>query len=135
MELSITTPALLFPAISLLLLAYTNRYIAIASLVRKLIDDYKAGTFDRKKLVLQIFNLRKRLNYIRYMQGFGVFSFLLCIMSMYSVYNSWTHMANLFFAISLIALLVSILFSMIEIFKSTTALEIMLSEIEGLDQE
>lgn len=135
MELSITTPALLFPAISLLLLAYTNRYIAIASLVRKLIDDYKAGTFDRKKLVMQISNLRKRLNYIRYMQGFGVFSFLLCIMSMYSVYNEWNDMANLLFAVSLIALLISILFSMIEIFKSTTALEIMLSEIEGLDKE
>ena len=135
MELSITTPALLFPAISLLLLAYTNRYIAIASLVRKLIDDYKAGTFDRKKLVMQISNLRKRLNYIRYMQGFGVFSFLLCIMSMYSVYNAWSYLANLLFAVSLIALLISILFSMIEIFKSTTALEIMLSEIEGLDNE
>lgn len=133
-EISITTPALLFPAISLLLLAYTNRFLAIASLVRKLFDDYNRVT-NKEKLILQIRNLRTRLNYIRYMQGFGVFSFLLCVACMYSIYNAWTEIANVLFAISLVSLLVSLIFSLIEIFLSTSALEVLLSEVEGISEQ
>ena len=133
-EISITTPALLFPAISLLLLAYTNRFLAIASLVRKLFDDYNRVT-NKEKLILQIRNLRTRLNYIRYMQGFGVFSFLLCVACMYSIYNAWTEIANVLFAISLVSLLVSLIFSLIEIFLSTSALEVLLSEVEGFSEQ
>jgi len=131
MEISITTPALLFPAISLLLLAYTNRFLAIASLVRKLFDEY-IHFKNKKNLLLQIKSLRKRLNYIRFMQASGVFSFLLCVACMYCIYNSWTTFANTLFAISLIALLVSLVFSLIEIFQSTNALEVLLSEVEDL---
>jgi ABC-type glycerol-3-phosphate transport system permease component len=131
MEISITTPALLFPAISLLLLAYTNRFLAIASLVRKLFDEY-IHFKNKKNLLVQIKSLRKRLNYIRFMQASGVFSFLLCVACMYSIYNSWTTLANTLFATSLIALLVSLVFSLIEIFQSTNALEVLLSEVEDL---
>jgi hypothetical protein len=131
MEISITTPALLFPAISLLLLAYTNRFLAIASLVRKLFDEY-IHFKNKKNLLIQIKSLRKRLNYIRFMQASGVFSFLLCVACMYCIYNSWTTFANTLFAISLIALLVSLVFSLIEIFQSTNALEVLLSEVEDL---
>ena len=133
-EISITTPALLFPAISLLLLAYTNRFLAIASLVRKLFDDYNRVT-NKEKLILQIRNLRMRLNYIRYMQGFGVFSFLLCVACMYSIYNVWTEIANVLFAISLVSLIVSLIISLIEIFLSTSALEVLLSEVEGISEQ
>ena len=73
-DISITTPALLFPAISLLLLAYTNRFLAIANLVRKLFEEYH-HVKEKENLILQIRSLRRRLNYIRYMQGVGVFSF------------------------------------------------------------
>jgi hypothetical protein len=131
MEISITTPALLFPAISLLLLAYTNRFLAIASLVRKLFDEY-IHFKNKKNLLIQIQSLRKRLNYIRFMQASGVFSFLLCVACMYCIYNSWTTLANMLFATSLIALLVSLVFSLIEIFQSTNALEVLLSEVEDL---
>ena len=133
-EISITTPALLFPAISLLLLAYTNRFLAIASLVRKLCDDYHKVK-NKENLIQQIKNLRKRLNYIRFMQGFGVFSFLLCVACMYSIYNSWSHMANFLFAVSLMSLLISLFFSLVEIFLSTSALEVLLSEVEELSEE
>ena len=131
MEISITTPALLFPAISLLLLAYTNRFLAIASLVRKLFDDY-VHVKNKSNLLAQIKSLRQRLNYIRLMQAAAVFSFLLCVACMYSIYNGWKHLANAMFAISLISLLVSTVFSLIEIFQSTNALEVLLSEVEEL---
>lgn len=133
MELSINTPALLFPAISLLLLAYTNRFLAIANLIRKLHDDYVDGSSHKESALLQIRGLRKRLNYIRYMQGFGVFSFLLCVFSMYCIYNLWMSWANGIFAASLISLLVSLIFSLIEIIISTNALELALKDMAELD--
>jgi len=71
MELSITTPALLFPAISLLMLAYTNRFLALASLIRNLHEQYKKDP-DQKHIVKQIRNLRARTRLIRLMQAFGV---------------------------------------------------------------
>ena len=85
MEISFTTPALLFPAISLLLLAYTNRFLALANLVRKLHDEYKRG--EQSKIILQqIHSLRLRLRLVRYMQGLGVLSFLFCVITMYTIY-------------------------------------------------
>lgn len=134
MELSLTTPALLFPAISLLMLAYGNRFIALANLVRRLHNEYK----EKKQevvLVHQIRNLRRRINYIRYMQGLGVFSFLLCVVCMYCIYNTWFDIANYIFALSLISLSASLVLSLIEIIQSTKALELELSDIEDLGEK
>lgn len=131
MTLSLNTPALLFPAISLLLLAYTNRFLAIANVVRRLHDDYN-GAGDRTSLLPQLKNLRQRLKFIRLMQGFGAFSFLLCVACMFCVYSGWVRMANVIFALSLITLLVSLLISLLEIWQSTRALETLLSDIEEL---
>lgn len=135
MEISINTPALLFPAISLLLLAYTNRFLAIANLVRKLHDEYNEKRDQQKGVLLQLKSLRKRLKYIRFMQGAGVFSFLLCVACMYSIYNGWLMTANFIFALSLISLLVSLLVSLAEIWISTNALEHLLSDVEELTDE
>lgn len=129
MEISLNTPALLFPAISLLLLAYTNRFLAIASLVRKLHDDYTQHKNEQSAL-LQIRSLRKRLGYIRLMQGAGVFSFLLCVICMYSIYNGWNDVAKYVFAGSLLSLLFSLICSLIEIFQSLNALEVLIHDIE-----
>jgi hypothetical protein len=132
MEITFNTPALLFPAISLLIIAYTTRFVALANLVRKLHTDYKSG--ETSKIILQqIKNLRQRINLIRYMQGLGVFSFLLCVVSMFCIYNSWMEMAKFSFAFSLLSLLTSLIISLIEIIKSTSALELELSDIEGIE--
>ena len=54
-ELSLTTPALLFSAISLIMLAYTNRFLAYAAVVRNLHAKYQ----ERQDAILldQIKNL------------------------------------------------------------------------------
>lgn len=133
MELSINTPALLFPAISLLLLAYGNRFIALANLVRKLHDEYITG--HKSKIVLQqIKSLRKRINLIRYMQGLGVFSFLCCVACMYSIYKDRDKPAEYVFALSLLSLLTSLVISLVEIIQSTNAIELELSDIEELEK-
>ncbi|MBI5856208.1 MAG: DUF2721 domain-containing protein [Sphingobacteriales bacterium] len=133
MEISINTPALLFPAISLLLLAYGNRFIALANLVRKLHDEYITG-HKSKILLQQIKSLRKRINLIRYMQGLGVFSFLSCVACMYSIYKDWGKPAEYIFALSLLSLLTSLVISLVEIIQSTNAIELELSDIEELEK-
>jgi hypothetical protein len=130
-EININTPALLFPAITLLMLAYTNRFLSLASLVRKLHSDYLKGEND-KTIVPQLKNLRSRLNLIRQMQSFGVMSFLCCVMCMYAIYRNWMQLAHWIFAGSLLFLLISIILSLMEIQKSTKAIEIILEDIEEL---
>ena len=133
MELTINTPALLFPAITLLLLAYTNRFLAIANLIRKLHDEYISGK-KSKVMLQQISNLRKRIHYIRTMQALGVFSFLCCVGCMFSIYKDWPTASEYLFALSLLSLLVSLVISLVEIFLSTKALELELSDMEDLEK-
>lgn len=133
MEISFNTPALLFPAITLLLLAYTNRFLAIANLIRKLHDEYITGK-KSKVLLGQLHNLKRRINYIRLMQALGVLSFLCCVVCMFSIYKGWASTAEYIFAASLLSLLASLIFSLIEIFLSTRALELELSDIEELEK-
>lgn len=130
MEMSINTPAILFPAISLMMLAYTNRFLAMASLIRKLYANYQQSEKDRPHLREQIRNLRRRLNLIRKMQASAILSFFLCVLCMlllYLGYNSW---AVSLFALSLIFLLYSLALSFQEIILSTRALEIALKDME-----
>jgi len=129
MEITFNTPALLFPAISLLLLAYTNRFLALANLVRKLHDEYITGG-ENKIIKQQIHSLRYRLRLVRYMQTLGVFSFLCCVICMYSIYIGWAVTSRFIFAASLLSLLISLIFSLVEITQSTKALELELSDIE-----
>lgn len=133
MEISFNTPALLFPAITLLLLAYTNRFLAIANLIRKLHDEYISGK-KSPVLLQQLHNLKKRINYIRLMQALGVLSFLCCVICMFSIYKGWTRPAEYIFAASLLSLLASLIISLVEIFLSTRALELELSDIEELEK-
>jgi hypothetical protein len=133
MEINFTTPALLFPAISLLLLAYTNRYLALANLIRKLHDEYIKG--EKAHLILQqIRILRTRINLVRLMQFLGVFSFLCCVVTMYAVYLERLEFTGFMFALSLLSLLASLIISLVEISQSTKALEWELSDMEELEK-
>ncbi len=130
-EISINTPALLFPAITLLMLAYTNRFLSLAALVRKLHEEYVGGEKE-KNILNQIKNIRTRLNLIRYMQSFGILSFLCCVLCMYTIFSGWAILANWIFVASLLSLTLSIILSLLEINKSTRALELQLGDIEEL---
>jgi hypothetical protein len=132
-EISINTPALLFPAISLLMLAYTNRFFAIATRVRTLHEEYNRGA-NKEIIILQIKNLRRRLNMIRNMQALGVGSFLCCIVCMYCIFRGYMQGAHILFVMSILSLIASLLISLAEIFISTRALELDLSDIEGLEK-
>lgn len=128
MQITLTTPALLFPAISLLLLAYTNRFLAIATLIRQLHRSY----LENPKSVVegQLKNLRKRLFLIRAMQLFGVMSLLLCVLAMFFIYLKVGEWGSGIFGISLVLLLLSLVISVREIQLSTKALDLELSDME-----
>lgn len=128
MEITLTTPALLFPAISLLLLAFTNRFLAIATLIRQLHKSY----VENPKNVLegQLKNLRKRLFLIRAMQLFGVLSLFLCVLAMFFIYLRIAGWGEALFGISLVSLLISLFISLREIQLSTKALDLELSDME-----
>lgn len=131
MELQLSTPALLFSAITLLMLAFTNRFLAIATLIRGLHKNYLKDP-DQEIIVEQIHNLRRRLTLIKNMQLFGVFSFLLCVICMYLLFQGYTAAANWVFVISMLSLLISLGISLIEIQISTKALNLELSDMEEI---
>ncbi|WP_437921542.1 DUF2721 domain-containing protein [Sphingobacterium sp. LRF_L2] len=124
------TAALLFPAISLIMLAYTNRFLALAALVRSLHAKYlehnKEGVLEG-----QIGNLRFRLKLLRQMQGMGVLSFISCILCMYGIYLESVVLTEICFAVSLLFFVVSLLISFVEIHFSNRALELELSDMEN----
>jgi hypothetical protein len=128
MELSVNTPALLFPCISLLLLAYTNRFLAIATLIRGLKTKYASA--HEPGLIKQIINLRKRVIIIRNMQAAAVLSLLLCVMCMFLIFAGYQSYAQIIFGCSLILMLVSLGLSILEITISVNALKIELQDLE-----
>lgn len=127
MELSLSIPALLFPAISLTMLAYNARYLAIAALIRQLHQKFKE--IESKSVEMQVRKLRKRLTIIKNMAP-AIISFLLAVITMALIYFELANMANLIFGISLFALMVSLILSLIEVQLSTKALSIQLKDME-----
>lgn len=130
MQISINTPALLFPAITLMMLAYTNRFLALATLIRNLYTKYKQNQEERPRIKEQIRNLRRRLTLIKQMQANGIISFFLCVLSMLFFYFELEMIAFTIFGLSLGFLLLSLALSLNEIYISTRALEIELKDME-----
>ncbi|MCC7504316.1 MAG: DUF2721 domain-containing protein [Saprospiraceae bacterium] len=133
MELTIQTPALLFPAVSLLMLAYTNKFLAIANLIRKLYSDYEEK--QQLHLLYQISNLKRRLQLIRWMQVMGVASILGCVVTMFFVYEEWQMWAKVLFAGSLLLMIVSLVICLVELFLSAGALRLLLKDIEEKEDQ
>jgi hypothetical protein len=128
MEISLTTPALLFPTVSLLMLAYTNRFLTLATIIRSLRDRYESE--QGENLLAQIKNLRYRVYLIRNMQIFGVMSLLMCVVSMFALFAGWIMGGQLSFAFALILMIVSMLISLRELQVSVGALDLLLTDLE-----
>jgi len=127
-ELTLTTPALLFSAISLLLLAYTNRFLAYANVVRTLHARFKEN--PDHLIIGQIQNLRKRLALTRTMQLLGIGSLLLCVLCMFLVYIDLQLAGEILFGIALVMLIISLAISVWEIQISVRALDLHLGDME-----
>jgi hypothetical protein len=128
MTLSIETPALLFSATTLILLAYTNRFLTIAQLIRELKKTYKKEV--NKNILLEIRNLNLRLTLIRYMQLMGVLCLFLSVLAMLVLFLEHHHWGILLFGTSILCLLISLGISFWEISISVNALKVHLKDLE-----
>lgn len=126
-QLNLTTPAVLFSAISLIMLAYTNRFLAYASLVRSLHQRYLEA--PDSVLLEQIVNMKRRLLLTRAMQILGISSLLLCVFTMFLIYVHWQTLAEVVFGIALVLLIFSLGTSIREIQISVKALDIQLGDM------
>ena len=127
-ELTLTTPALLFSAISLIMLAYTNRFLAYVAVIRDLSERYREKAED--SLIRQIKNLKLRLQLTRWMQIFGIASLLLCVLTMFLIYIDLHIVAVWIFGVALMLLILSLAFLIWEIQISSRALNHHLGNIE-----
>lgn len=127
-ELNLSTPALLFSAVSLILLAYTNRFLSYAQLVRTLKEQYVQK--HSEVTAAQIDNLRRRLYLTRSMQVLGISSLFLCVITMFLIYIGFHTTAVYVFGIALLLLIASLGVSIWEIHISVKALEIHLKDME-----
>ena len=128
MEVSLTTPSILFPAISLLMLAYTNRFLALANVIRMLSQRYRAEGSSVVKRQLE--NLRRRIMLIRWMQALGISSLIACTCSVSVMLLGFKQLGGILFAVSLLLMLISLLLCLREITLSGRALEIELEDME-----
>ncbi len=130
-SLSYNVPGLLFPAISLLMLAYTNRFLGIASVARHLVEVH--GDMPDKSVQFQIRNLRQRIQLIRYSQVLGVLSLVLCTTSLFLLFVSRQFLAQLSFGGALMLMLLSLMVSLREIHLSARAIDVALEKISRRD--
>jgi Protein of unknown function (DUF2721) len=128
MDITLVTPAVLFPALSLILLAYTNRFHALASLIRQLLENYQREAAEH--VLEQIAALRFRVRLILWMQGFGVSSLAMCVLAMMAILFSNQIIGAWLFASSLVLMLVSLGLSVWEIRLSANALDVALNRIK-----
>lgn len=129
MDISITTPALLFPAISLLLVAYTNRFVVLTKVIR----DLNAENAPRYQKIIQrqIPNLRMRLKLIQIMQFLGVLAFVICTLAMFAIFLNHLTLGKVLFGSSLCLLVASLVISLIEVQVSTKAIDIEIEKLQG----
>jgi len=127
MELTLTTPAMLFPALSLLLLAYTNRFLAVASVIRQLHAQIKNAPIHFRQ---ELQSLRHRVSLIKHMQGLGVLSLFFCVLCMFLLFAGWVEAGKLVFGIALLLMLASLALSVREIQLSGDALNLHLKDLE-----
>lgn len=128
MRIDISTPALLFPAVSLLMLAYTNRFLALANIIRNLHRSHSEK--PNPVYLLEIENLRRRIGLIRDMQSFGVLSLILCMVCMFLLFRGYYRAGEWLFGASLVGMLVSLVISLVEIRLSGRALDLHLRDLE-----
>jgi len=133
MDLQLTVPALLFPAISLLYLSYNGRFLALAQLIRDLHEKWQEE--DDDTIYSQIQNLRLRLNFIRWMQISGATSFILAASSMTALFYGYERMGQILFGASLVMLITSVAYLLRENIISVHALELQLGSLPRLPDE
>ncbi len=132
MEVTLTTPALLFPAIAILMLGWVNRYLGTANVIRTFKKDYDTG-YARTEIVSQLNVLKKRIELSRYMMTFGVIALILACMSMFLIFANLQQAGKITFGLSILGMIVSMFLSLYETSLSNKALILEIDDV--IDKE
>ncbi len=124
--LTLTAPSVVFGAISLIFLAYTNRYLTLATVIRKLHATWRQTRDETLKS--QITVLRERVTLITCIQISGLVSLFLAILSIIAILSGSQPWAAILFFFSLALMIVFIIIALIEVCKSAQALDIELDK-------
>lgn len=133
MDFNLETPAMIFPAISLLMLAYTNRFVVLAGLIRELYEEHKVT--PKQEILAQIENLQKRMSYIKNMQVLGAIAFILAVVAMLLGMIEYDFESAIVFTLSLVTLVGSLIYLLLELQISITALTIQLDDIKEISEK
>ena len=130
MNIDYTVTALMFPAIPLIMAVYSNRFHTLSALIRKLHDEYVFEKHIPPEWEKQLKNLNQRINYLKYSIGASSLGFLFNMSTVLALYLDAIFVARLIFASCCISMIISILLFLLEIFLSTNALKLHLSDMK-----
>ena len=130
MNIDYTVTALMFPAIPLIMAVYSNRFHTLSALIRKLHDEHVFEKQIPPEWEKQLINLSQRINYLKYAIGAAGLGFLFNMMTVLGLYLDKVILARLIFASCCISMIVSIVLFLFEIFLSTNALKLHLSDMK-----
>ena len=130
MSIDYTVTALMFPAIPLIMAVYSNRFHTLSALIRKLHDEYVFEKHIPPEWEKQLKNLSQRINYLKFSIGAAGLGFLFNMMTVLGLYLDKIFLARLIFASCCISMIISIVLFLFEIFLSTNALKLHLSDMK-----
>ena len=130
MNIDYTVTALMFPAIPLIMTVYSNRFHTLSALIRKLHDEHVFEKHIPPEWEKQLINLSHRVNYLKYAIGSASLGFLFNMVTVLCLYLDTILTARLIFAGCCISMIISILLFLLEIFLSTNALKLHLSDMK-----
>ena len=130
MNIDYTVTALMFPAIPLIMAVYSNRFHTLSALIRKLHDEYVFEKHIQPEWEKQLKNLSRRINYLKFSIGAAGLGFLFNMMTVLGLYLGKIFVARLIFATCCISMIISIVLFLFEIFLSTNALKLHLSDMK-----
>ena len=130
MDIDYTVTALMFPAIPLIMSVYSNRFHTLSALIRKLHDEYVFEKHIPPEWEKQLKNLSRRINYLKFSIGAAGLGFLFNMMTVLGLYLGKIFVARLIFATCCISMIISIVLFLFEIFLSTNALKLHLSDMK-----
>ena len=130
MSIDYTVTALMFPAIPLIMAVYSNRFHTLSALIRKLHDEYVFEKHIPPEWEKQLKNLSQRINYLKFSIGAAGLGFLFNMMTVLGLYLDKIFVARLIFASCCVSMIISIVLFLFEIFLSTNALKLHLSDMK-----
>ena len=130
MNIDYTVTALMFPAIPLIMAVYSNRFHTLSALIRKLHDEYVFEKHIPPEWEKQLKNLSRRINYLKFSIGAAGLGFLFNMMTVLGLYLGTIFVARLIFATCCVSMIISIVLFLFEIFLSTNALKLHLSDMK-----